>query len=165
MQWEVGGRKFPHRLARTIRLCSVTMAKKLAIAACDHREPLFDEVHGRVAFGRGLPIVAPDGFEPEDHRGDLTLARAGAVPVDGLEHAPRTRQLLTCEARVGWNRTAMKGGQKPGDGLHSIEALDPERDHGGKRLADRTVSGKRQVETLPVAQLMQYVKAVLGPMN
>lgn len=141
------------------------MAKELAIAACDHGEPLLDEVHGRVAFGRGLPIVAPDGLEPEDHRGDFALARAGAVPVDSLEHAPRPRQLLTREARVGRNCATMKGGQKPCDRFHAIEALEPERDHGDEGLVDRSVRGKRQMEALPVAEVMQEVKAVLGPVN
>ena len=114
----------------------MTTAKQLAIAACDHGETLLDEVHGRVTFGRGLPIVAPDGLEPEDHRGDFPLARAGAMPVDSLEHAPRTSQLLACEARVGRNRSPMKGGQKPSDRFHAIEALDSERDHGDEALVN-----------------------------
>lgn len=143
----------------------MTMAKELAIAACDHGEPLLDEVHGRVSFGRGLPIVAPDGLEPEDHRGDFALARAGAMTVDSLEHAPRAGQLLTREARVGRHHAAMKGSQKPGDGFHAVEALDPERDRGDEGLVDRSVSGKRQMEALPVAEVMQEVKAVLGPVK
>lgn len=158
----MGGTKFPHRPPRTIRLWSATMTKQFAIAARDHGEAILDQVRGRVAFRRGLPVVAPDGLEPEDHFGDLPLACAGAVPVDRLQHAPSADQLLTREARVGRNGAAVQGGQKPADGFHAVEALDSERDHGHEWLACRSVSGKRQVQALPVAQVVQDVKAVFG---
>lgn len=76
------------------------MTKQLAIAARDHGEAVLDQVHGRVAFRRVLPVVATDGLEPEDHLRDLKLARAVTMSINGLQHAPRAGQLLTGEARV-----------------------------------------------------------------
>lgn len=145
-----------------IRLRSATMTKQFAIAARDHGEAILNQIHRRVAFRRVLPVVPPHGLEPEDHLGDLALARASAVSVNCLQHAPCAGQLLTRQTRVGRNGAAMKRGQKPGDGFHAIEALDAERDHSHELLAGRSVSGKRQVQALPVFQIVQDVEAVFG---
>lgn len=56
----------------------------------------------------------------------------------------------------------MKGGQEPSDGFHAIEAFDAEWDHGHERLSGGPASGKRQVEALPVDQIVQDVKAAFG---
>lgn len=138
------------------------MTKQFAITACDHGEAVLDQVHRCVTFRRVLPIVAPDGLEPEDHLGDLPLARASAMPVDCLQHVPRAGQLLTRQTGVGRNGSAMKGGQKPSNGFHAIETFDAEWDHGYEGLAGRSVSGKREVQALPVFQIVQEVKAVFG---
>lgn len=84
------------------------------------------------------------------------------MSVDGLKHTPCAGELLTTKTRVGWNGAAMKGGQEPSDGFHAIEALYAEWDHGHERLSGRPASGKRQVEALPVGQIVQDVKAVFG---
>lgn len=138
------------------------MTKQFAIAARDHGETVLDQVHGRVALWRCLPDVASHGLEPEDHLRDLLLARAAAMSVDGLQHAPCAGELLTSKTRVGWNGAAMKGGQEPSDGFDAIEAFDAERDHGHERLAGRPAGAKRQVEALPVGQIVQDVRAVFG---
>lgn len=138
------------------------MTKQFAIAARDHGEAVLDQVHGRVAFRRVLPVVAADGLDSEDHLGNLQLACAVTMSVNGLQHAPRAGQLLTGETRVGWNGAAMEGREKSRDRLHAIEALDTKRDHGHEWRAGRSVSGKRQVQTLPIAQIVQDVGTVFG---
>lgn len=138
------------------------MTKQFAITARDHGEAVLDQVHGRVAFRRDFPIVAPHGPEPEDRLGDFKMVRAVAMSVDRLQHTPRAGQLLTREARVWRNGAAVEGGEKTRDRLHAVEALDAKWDHGDERLAGRSVSGKRQVQALPVAQIVQDVKVVFG---
>lgn len=165
MQWEDAGAKIPHRAEHAIRLRSPAMTKQFAVAAGDQAEAGLDQVRGGVALRRRLPVGAPHGLEPEERPGDFSLARAVTMSVDGLQHAPRASQLLSRETRVGWNGAAMERGQKPGDGLDAIEALDAERNHGRKWPASVSVGGKHQVQTLPVSQIMQDVKVVFGTTN
>lgn len=138
------------------------MTQQFAIASRDHREAVSDKIHRREALRRILPVVAPDGFESEDHLGDLLLACANAMPIHCLQHTPCAGQLLTRKARVGRNGAAMKGGQQPREGFHSIKPVHPERNHRHERFAGRCASGHRQVHALPVAEFMQEVKSVLG---
>lgn len=139
------------------------MTKQFAIAARDHFEAILDQASRHVAFRRRLPVVTTDGLELEDYLGDLKLACTSTMSVDRLQHAPCAGQLLTGEARVGWNTAAMKGRHKARDSFHAIEALNAERNDGHERLPGRMVGGECQVEALPIAQIVQQVKGVFEP--
>lgn len=138
------------------------MTKQFAIAARDHGAGIPEEARDGVAGGSGLPFVTGEFADAEDDLGDLLLGRSGAISVNCLQHAPRAGQLLTREARVGWNGAAVKGGQQPSNGFHAVEPLHAKWDHRYERLLGRSVAGKRQVQSLAVSQIVQEVKAVFG---
>ncbi|MBP2277028.1 hypothetical protein H4W01_002409 [Sphingomonas sp. PL20] len=138
------------------------MTKQFAIAARDHGAGIREEVGHDVAGGGGLPFVTGEFADAQDHLGDLLLGCSGAMSIDRLQHAPRAGQLLTREARIGWNGAAVKGGEQPSDGFHAIEPLHAKRDHRYERRLCRSVSGKRQVQALAVSQFMQDMRAVFG---
>lgn len=164
MQWKDAGVKFPHRQP-AIRSPSMTMTQQFAVAARDQSEAGLEQAHGGEPLRRRLPVIALHGSEPEDRLGDLLLARAVTMSVDGLQHAPRASQLLSGKAGVRWNHAAVEGGQQPRDGLDAIKAVGAERNHRHKWLAGRSVGGKHQVQAFSVSQIMKDVKVVFGTAN
>ena len=138
------------------------MTKQVAIATRDHGAGIPEEACDDVAGGSGLPFITGEFADAEDDLGDLLLGRSGAISIDCLQHAPRAGQLLTREARVGWNGAAVKRGKQPSNGFHTIEPLHAEWDHRYESLLGRSVAGKRQMQALAVSQIMQDMRAVFG---
>jgi hypothetical protein len=66
------------------------MMQEFTIAARDHGEAILDEIDGGVAPRRAFPGLAGDVLGPVYGFGNVTVACAVHMPVDGLQHLAST---------------------------------------------------------------------------
>lgn len=129
------------------------MTKQFAIAARDHGASVTDQRFHSVAGGRRLPFVAIQRANAEDDLCDLLARSASAMAVEGLQHPAQPRPLLAGQARIGWNRAALQGGEKAVDRFETIQPVHAERhDRGGGR--DAVVN---ELKMLTVAKIERHI--------
>lgn len=118
-----------------------------------------------MAGRRDLPFVTADPPGAEDDLCYLLLG--GAVPrtIEGLQHAARSRPLLTGQARVGRNDPVMQGREQAQDGFDPIKAGDVERHDGCQRRIDRCRAGLQDLDALGVAEVAEDVGTVVIDMG
>ena len=63
----------------------------------------------------------------EEHLCDLLLRRAGAVTVEGLQHAAQPCPPLAGQASVRWNGAAMQRRKEAMNRFEPVEAVEVER--------------------------------------
>lgn len=71
------------------------------MAASSQRPPHAYEAYGRVAHRRGAPVVAGDGFGPEDLQRHLAVGRLGLERIQGAERAVQPQPLLRRQIIAG----------------------------------------------------------------
>lgn len=106
------------------------MTKELAVAARDHGPGIAQERFDAMPICGSLPLVAVKTADIEENLSDFLLGRASSGAVESPKHSAMAVALLTCQACVGRNGTAMQGREETLDGFDSVEALDSERDDG-----------------------------------
>lgn len=77
-----------------IALAWAAMTQEFPIAARDHRAGIAQERFDGMAGRRCLPFVAVEVADVQEGLSDFLLCCAGAVSVEGLQHAAETRALL-----------------------------------------------------------------------
>ena len=106
------------------------MTKEFAVAARDHGPGIAQERFDAVPIRGNLPFVAGKTTDLEENLSDLLLGRASSGSVEGPEHSAMAVALLTCQARVGRNGTAMQGREETLNGFDPVEALNSKRYYG-----------------------------------
>ncbi len=129
------------------------MTKQLAVAARDHGAGIADQrLHG-MARGRRLPFAAVERAKVKNDLRDLLAGGAGAMAIEGLQHSPQSSPLLAGQARVGWNRATMQGGEKAMDRFEPIQPVHAERNDRG----DGRDAIMDQLKMLTVAEVDQDI--------
>lgn len=113
------------------------MAKEFAVAARDHGAGVAQERLDAMPIRTSLPLVAGKAADIEENLSDFLLRRASSLSVEGPEHSAISVALLTRQARVGRNGTAVQGRKETLNGFDPVEALDAERDGGDPRRGVR----------------------------
>lgn len=128
------------------------MTKEFAVAARDHGPGVAQERLDAMPIRGSLPLVAGKTADIEENLSDFLLRRASPGAVEGPEHSAMAVALLTCQARVGRNGTAMQGREKTLNGFDPVEALDSERDDGdpGRRVRGGVID---DLEMLAVSEI------------
>lgn len=117
------------------------MTKEFAVAARDHGPGIAQERFDAMPIRGSLPFVAGQAADIEENLSDFLLGRTSSGAVEGPEHSAMAVALLTCQARVGRNGTAMQGREETLNGFDPVEALDSERDDGdpGRGMRGRVI--------------------------
>ena len=118
-----------------------------------------------MAGRRCLPFVAIELADAHENLRDFLLRGAGALSVEGSQHAPQTCALLPGQTGVRRDGTAMQGGEKSAYSFDTIEAIEIERNHCD---SDPAIAGAVQnLEMLPVAERETeiFVGAVRGDVD
>ncbi len=95
---------------------------------------------------RGLPFVAADIVDIEDHLRDRLLRGAIAESVECLEHSASSRTLLGCQSRVWRHGAMMKRREQAFNRLQTVEAGDVERDDRNQRCDRRRIADLDELE-------------------
>ncbi len=129
------------------------MTKQLAVAARDHGAGIADQrLHG-MTRRRRLPFAAVERAKVKNDLRDLLAGGAGAMAIEGLQHSPQSSPLLAGQARVGWNRATMQGGEKAMDRFEPIQPVHAERNDRG----DGRDAIMDQLKMLTVAEVDQDI--------
>ncbi len=103
------------------------MTKEFAVAARDHGSCIAQECFDAMPVRRSLPLVTGKTADIEENLSDFLLGRASSGAVESPEHSAMAVALLTCQARVGRNGTAMQGREETLNGFDPVEALNSKR--------------------------------------
>jgi len=103
-----------------------------------------------MAGGGRLPFVAVEGTNVLEDLRDFLLRGAGALSVEGSQHASQTCALLPGQTGVRRDGTAMQGGEKSAYSFDTIEAIEVERNH--RDSYPVTVGAVQDLKMLSVAE-------------
>lgn len=104
-----------------------------------------------------LPFIAGEFAGVEDYFGDFLMGGAGLPPIECLQHAPRTRTLLTRQPRVWRDGSVVKRSKQTDNRLDAIESFQSERHDGDEPYIDRGVIRQNEMEMIAAAERMQDV--------
>ena len=120
------------------------MTQQLSIAARDHGTRIAQQRLDGVAGCRCLPFVPCKRAGLQDNPRDFLLGGACPLTIEGPQHASQPCTLLSCQPRIGRDRTPMERREEPLNGLDPVETIESERDD---RNRDHAAAG-RTVENL-----------------
>ena len=117
------------------------MTQQLPITARDHGTRIAQQRLDGVAGRRCLPFVPCKRAGLQDNPRDFLLGGACPLTIEGPQHASQPCTLLSCQPRIGRDRTPMNCCEKPPHGFDPVETIEAERDdsHRDHAAAGRTV--------------------------
>lgn len=108
---------------------------------------------------RGLPFVATDIADIEDHLRNRLLRGAVAETVECLEHSASSGTLLGCQPRVWWHGAVMKRREQAFNRLQTVEAADVERDDRDQRGDRRRLADLDKLQRWDVSVMQSEICA------